>query len=147
MNNMTEQEYVDKLNFEKEKLKEFEEEYKTILNEYNTLKNSVSKLKYKTENHYWMLGNYYKVETRNTIFYMHVNRITSFNIGEFQCDLVRIVKDEFKNEKIYPLFMSDNVFIKNGWVEFGNRTEYIQITEKEFNEKAEGLPVVNREKE
>lgn len=143
MNNMTEQEYVDKLNFEKEKLKEFEEKYKTILNEYNALKNSVSKLKYKTENHHWMIGNYYKVETRNTMFYMHVNRIYLFSIGRFQCDLVRIVKDEFKNEKIYPLFMSDNVFMKNTFVEFGRGTEYIQITEQEFNEKAEGLPVVD----
>ena len=90
---MTEQEYVDKLNFEKEQLKEFEEKYKTILDEYNALKNSVSKLKQKTENHHWMIGNYYKVETRNTMFYMHVNRIYLFSIGRFQCDLVRIVKD------------------------------------------------------
>ena len=144
---MTEQEYVDKLNFEKEKLKEFEEKYKTILDEYNALKNSVSKLKYKTENHHWMIGNYYKVETRNTMFYMHVNRIYLFSIGRFQCYLVRIVKDEFKNEKIYPLFMSDNVFMKNTFVEFGRGREYIQITEQEFNEKAEGLPVVDKEKE
>ena len=43
--------------------------------------------------------------------------------------------------------MSDNVFMKNTFVEFGRGREYIQITEQEFNEKAEGLPVVDKEKE
>lgn len=129
--------YKTKLEQQEKELRAFEDKHKDVFNEWSKLRSSIADTKLYIENETWRVGKYYRMYGDvYGDFYIHVKQ-TLRSGNELYGKVIRIIKPEYSDT-----YFSSAVIIEGGLqLSQSGAVKLVQITKKEFNKAAEGLPV------